>query len=91
VLKAQQEASRPAPSKPPAQRLREDLLALAAIARRAVRLMRQEGQALRPEDLKDLSRCLRSAEAETHTFFSLYRKELLSAGPEYTNSHIQTA
>jgi ParB family chromosome partitioning protein len=89
VLRAQEEARRPAPTQSPVQRLREELLALAAIARRAMRMARQEALSPRAEEAQELHRCLLWAEAETQTLFSSYRKELRSVGPEYTHGHSQ--
>jgi len=89
VLRAQQEVRRAPEPVSPEQRLLNDLAALAGIARRATRLLR-EGiwqSAAREE----MGRAARSALADTENLFTLCRKELGDVGSESTNSHLGAA
>jgi ParB/RepB/Spo0J family partition protein len=85
VLRAQQEARRPPEPLGPEQRLLSDLAALAGIARRAARLLREGGwQATAREEL---GRAARSAQADAESLFTLCRKELCHVGSESADCH----
>ncbi len=81
VLRAQAEALRPKEQLGAEDRLLSDLVALAAVARRAARHLRDHPgrYALRGAEL---GRAARSAGAETDSLFALLRKEIPDAGPE---------
>ncbi len=81
VLRAQQEAAkRPEPLAPEA-RLLNDFVALCAIARRAMKLLREGGWPAAARD--ELHRASQGVRADTDLLFALCRKELLVAGPEH--------
>jgi ParB/RepB/Spo0J family partition protein len=85
VLRAQQEARRPPEPLGPEQRLLSDLAALAGMARRAARLLREGGwQATAREELV---RAAQSAQADTESLFTLCRKELCHVGSESADCH----
>lgn len=81
VLRAQEEAAKPPEQLAPEARLLNDFAALCAIARRAMKLVREAGwpAAARAE----LHRAAQSARADADHLFTLCRKELFVAGPEH--------
>jgi ParB/RepB/Spo0J family partition protein len=80
VLRAQTEAAKPPELLAPEARLLNDFAALCAIARRAMRLLRDGGWPAAARD--ELHRASETARADADLLFSLCRKELLVAGPE---------
>lgn len=85
VLRAQDEARKPAETLAPEARLLNDFSALCGIARRASRILRDGGWPAVARD--ELHRAAQLARSETDLFFSLCRKELLVAGPEHQDRH----
>jgi ParB family chromosome partitioning protein len=85
VLRAQQEARRPPEPQGPEQRLLSDFAALAGIARRAARLLREGGWPATARE--ELGRAAQSAQADAECLFTLCRKELLHAGSESAECH----
>lgn len=89
VLRAQQEARRPKEPLAPDERLLSDFAALAAIARRAKRLLREGG--LLDPSREQLRGAARIASTETEALFILCRTEQLLAGPEHQERHPHAA
>jgi ParB/RepB/Spo0J family partition protein len=85
VLRAQQEARRPKEPLGPEQRLLSDMVALAGIARRAARLLREGGWPATARE--ELGRAAHSAQADTESLFTLCRKELCHVGSESADRH----
>ncbi len=85
ILRAQDEALKAKQERSPQMQLLGDCAALAAVARRATRVLRDAdptGLAL-----SELHRAASVAQTETELFFSLCRKEPPHAGPEHQNRH----
>jgi ParB family chromosome partitioning protein len=85
VLRAQQEARRPAEPLGAEQRLLSDFAALAGIARRAAGLLREGGWKATAQE--ELGRAAQSAQADTESLFTLCRKELGHVGSESADRH----
>lgn len=84
VIRAEQEATRPK-EKAPAEQLLSDIAAIAAIARRARRLMNQGASRFAPT--AELKGALGAAEADSAALFTVLREEMGSAGPEHPRSN----
>jgi ParB family chromosome partitioning protein len=92
VLDAQAESQRPAPEPNPAERLRSDLGALAAIARRARRLLREPGAGAWVAAARaDLGRLALATEQELERLMQLCRKEFVDARPEHAHGDPEAA
>lgn len=81
VLRVQQEVAKPPEQLAPEARLLNDFSALCAIARRAMKLLREKGWP--PAACDELHRAAHGARADTDLLFALCRKELLVVGPEH--------
>ncbi|MCC6846939.1 MAG: ParB N-terminal domain-containing protein [Deltaproteobacteria bacterium] len=88
VLRAEAESKRPK-EKSDAERLLSDVAAVAAIARRARRLVSAEpGRVATWWPRGELGRAMAAAESDTAAFFTLVRKEMSDVGREQTNSDL---
>lgn len=85
ILRAQDEALKAKQELNPQRQLLGDCSALAGIARRAARVLRDTDRATLA--LTELHRAAGVAQTETESFFSLCRKESPHAGPEHQNRH----
>jgi ParB family transcriptional regulator, chromosome partitioning protein len=82
VLRAQEEARRPAPVVRADERLLSELSAIAAISRRVTRGFREAApKPWSPATREEVGRALRSAEADFAALVSTCRKEVIDAGP----------
>jgi ParB/RepB/Spo0J family partition protein len=88
VIRAEEEATRPK-ERAPAERLLSDVAAIAAIARRARRLV-TDGTA-RLVASAELAGALGAAEGDTGALFTVLRKEMANAGPEHPYRNPQTS
>ena len=86
VLRSQEAAQKPAAKeRGPTEQMLCDLGALGAIARRALRRLREDGLTALVTERDELARCLRQARADTHDLFSRLSKEVEHARPEHAH------
>jgi len=87
-LRSQAEARRPDPEKSPAEQLLGDLGAMAGIARRAHRRLRQ-GAATRMSaaEKDEVRRCAAQTRLDTRALLDLCEKETADAGPDDSRGH----
>lgn len=91
VLRAEAEAKRPT-EKSAAERLVSDVAAVAAIARRARRLVAAApGGVATWGPRGELGAAIAAAEADTAALFTLVRKEMGDAGREHTNGDLEAS
>lgn len=91
VLRAEAEAGRPT-EKSPAERLLSDVVAVAAIARRARRVVAAApGRVATWWPRGEINAAIAAAEADTSALFTLVRKEMADVGREHADGDFEAA